>query len=187
MCSCGALVLIHTLLLGTHHRAGRTDTVEGANSVDTVPTIAQTWNSLAFVDVHALSGVDILQEARVTVQLGGTALTGVTPGCAYGCTAELLGTHHTLQLSSALLALNVAVARPSAVVYLTVAPSVAIHTGTAIRSYAATSILTLLLTHRLLTELPGITRAAEALSILTSPAIQTSGATPTPCLTESFF
>lgn len=64
----------------------------------------------------ALAGVDVLEVARVAVQLGGALLARVAPGAAHGGAAELLGAHDALQLAVARVLRHLGVARPGAVV-----------------------------------------------------------------------
>ena len=150
------LVLVLALMSGVHHRASRADTVERSHRVVTLSPVTQAGYGLTLVDVHTLAGVNILQEASLTLQLGWTALTGVAPGPAYGGAAELTGADHAVELVRALAVTRSPVAGPRPVVNLTVATCEPVHTGTAVRSDTSPSVTAFLLTHRLLAELPGI-------------------------------
>ena len=170
-----ALVLVLALLPRVHHGAGGADTVEGAHRVLALPAVAEPGYRLTLVDVHALPGVDVLQEAGLTLQLGRAALAGVAPGPAYGGAAELTGADDALQLVRALTRLRPPVAGTRPVVDLTVAPSEAVHTGAPVGSDTPPAVAALLLTDWLLAELPGVARPADTGVVTAGPAVQTGG------------
>ena len=169
-----ALVLVLALMPGVHHGAGRADTVEGSHRVLAFSAETQPGYRLTLVDVHTLPGVNVLQEARLTLQLGRAALTGVAPGLTYGGAAELTGADDALELIRALAISRPPVAGPRPVVNLTVATCEAVHTGTPVRSDTSPSVTALLLTDGLLAELPGVARPADTGVVATGPAVQTS-------------
>ena len=172
-----ALVLVLALLPGVHHGACRADTVERPHRVVTLSPVTQPGYGLTLVDVHTLPGVNVLQEAGLTLQPGGTSLAGMAPGPAYGGAAELAGADHALELVRALAVLRPPVTRPRPVVNLTVAPSEAVDTGTAVRSDTSPTVTALLLTDWLLAELPGVARPADTGVVPAGPAVQTGGGT----------
>ena len=172
-----ALVLVLALMPGVHHGARRADTVEGSHRVLAFSAETQPGYRLTLVDVHTLPGVNVLQEARLTLQLGRAALTGVAPGLAYGGAAELTGADHALELIRALAVPRPPVAGPRPVVDLTVAPSEAVHTGAPVGSDTSPPVTALLLTDGLLAELPGVARPANTGVVTTGPAVQTSRGT----------
>ena len=151
-----ALVLVLALLPGVHHGACRADTVERPHRVVTLSPVTQPGYGLTLVDVHTLPGVNVLQEARLTLQLGWTPLTGMAPGPANGCAAELTGADHAVELIRALAVLCPPVTRPRPVVNLTVATCEAVHTGAPVRSDTSSTVTAFLLTDWLLAELPGV-------------------------------
>ena len=170
-----ALVLVLALLPGVHHGAGRADAVERSHRVLTLSAVTQAGYGLTLVDVLTLPGVDVLQEAGLTLQLGGTSLAGMTPGPPNGGAAELTGADHAVELVGTLAVLRPPVTRPRPVVNLTVAPSEAVDTGTAVRSDTSPPVAALLLTDGLLAELPGVARPADTGVVPAGPAVQTGG------------
>ncbi len=65
-----------------------------------------TWNGFAFIDVHALSRVDVLKESGFAGQISGTFFARMTPSFPDGGAAELFGADHTLQLAGAHVVLD---------------------------------------------------------------------------------
>ena len=58
--------------------------------------LAQSWNGLALVNVHALSGVDVFEEADLVAgKLRRTLLARMTPGSPDGRATQLLGADNT--------------------------------------------------------------------------------------------
>ena len=74
-----AFISISTFLLLRHHGSRRTDALERSRTVDAIPAVAEAGDRLALVDVHALAGVDVLQETLLAVESCRTPLTRVTP------------------------------------------------------------------------------------------------------------
>ena len=74
-----AFISISTFLLLRHHGSRRTDALERSRTVDAIPAVAEPGDRLALVDVHALAGVDVLQETLLAVESCRTPLTRVTP------------------------------------------------------------------------------------------------------------
>ena len=74
-----AFISISTFLLLRHHSSRRADALERSRTVDAIPAVAEPGDRLALVDVHALAGVDVLQETLLAVESCRTPLTRVTP------------------------------------------------------------------------------------------------------------
>ena len=90
------LISIATFLLLCHHRSRRADTLERSRTVDALPSIAEAGDGLALVNVHALSGVDVFEEADLVAgKLRRTLLARMAPGSPDGRATQLLGTDNT--------------------------------------------------------------------------------------------
>jgi hypothetical protein len=116
---------------------------ERAHVVDALAAVAaERWDRLALVDVHALSRVQVLEEAVVAVQLVGTVLAGVAPRAPHRGAAQLLGAHHAGQLALAHVVADAHEARPRPVVALAPPPRVAVHARAPVRPDAPAAVQT---------------------------------------------
>ena len=84
MTASSTLVFIPALVSLVHHTSGWTRALEAAHSVCTLSSVTQPRYSLTLVDVHAFAGVDVLEEARLTVKARRTPRTRMTPGYTWG-------------------------------------------------------------------------------------------------------
>ena len=89
-----ALIHVNTLLVLIDDFPLRAGTSERSQRVLARAAQTKTRNGLALIDVHAPTGVDVLEEAKVAIGLMVTLLTWVTPGHADGGTAKLPGANH---------------------------------------------------------------------------------------------
>jgi hypothetical protein len=116
---------------------------ERADVVDTFAAVAaERWDRLALVDVHALSRVQVLEEAVVAVQLVGTVLAGVAPRASHRRAAQLLGAHHAGQLALAHVVADAHEARTRPVVALAPPSRVPVHARAPVRPDATAAVQT---------------------------------------------
>lgn len=174
-----ALINIFTFVVGfTLTVACRTFALVRAHSVDAVPSSAQSWHGLALVHILACSSANVGDEASSTgVRLGGTLLTGMTPGTTDGGTAQRLGTHDATELPLTHLVIDLSEAGASPVVSLALRASETIHTSTSVGSNAAPTILTAVLTHGLSTVAPCVTFCTRAGVFIAAASIHTADVT----------
>ena len=125
--------------------------------------VKHTWNGLAFVDVHATSGVNVPQKADSAIGVI-ASFAGVAPGHAHRRATQLPRTNDTFKLPFAEVAVIVdaSVARPRAIVNLAIPARVAVNAGASIGPDAAAAVLALAFANRLLAKFAGESGATNA-------------------------
>lgn len=149
----GAFIDVFTLVAGfTLTVACGTFTLVGSHGVDASSSGTKIWHSLALVHILARSAADVGDEAPPAgVWLGGTLLTGVSPGSTNGGAAEGFGADDPAELALAHLVVHLGETWPRPVVSLALRASETVDTSASVGPDAAAAVLTAVLTHRLST------------------------------------